>query len=252
MTAVSSFLHKNNIRNHPNQGITVCPVNDAASGIELSYALLEALSDKKTAWYLSGGSTPKGLYAKVAKEEQLEPGAVGMVDERFGQKWHPKSNELMMKDTGLLRYLQMRGVPFYPILENESREKTADDYDAKVREMTATYPLSIGILGIGTDGHTSSLAPNRKDFKNPMFDPSQKHLMVSHFDDPKSMYGERVGMTFLGLTMLDVLVLLVFGADKTEAIEAMFDDGPEEEIPARFFKRPEIAEKTLFITDQNV
>jgi hypothetical protein len=32
----------------------------------------------------------------------------------------------------------------------------------------------------------------------------------------------------------------------------MFTEGREEEIPARFFKRPEIAKKTLLITDQRI
>jgi hypothetical protein len=32
----------------------------------------------------------------------------------------------------------------------------------------------------------------------------------------------------------------------------MFVNGSEEEIPARYFKRPEIAIKTLLITDQQI
>jgi 6-phosphogluconolactonase/glucosamine-6-phosphate isomerase/deaminase len=42
----------------------------------------------------------------------------------------------------------------------------------------------------------------------------------------------------------------VFGEDKQRALDGLFEEGAEEEIPARFFKRHEIAEKTLFITDQ--
>ncbi len=176
-----------------------------------------------------------------------------MVDERFGKKFHGNSNEKMLRESGLLRYLEILDIPFYPILQNEqSRAKTAEIYDEKIRHLNATFHESVAILGIGVDGHTSSVAPNRSGFTNPMFDPAQSHLFVSEFNDPKSFYGARVGMTFLGLSMLDLLVVLVFGDDKKDALEAMFSDGSEEELPARFFKRQEIATKTLFITDQNV
>jgi len=40
--------------------------------------------------YLSGGSTPKELYKRFATAEQITPGAVGMVDERYGEKFHEK------------------------------------------------------------------------------------------------------------------------------------------------------------------
>jgi 6-phosphogluconolactonase/glucosamine-6-phosphate isomerase/deaminase len=77
----------------------------------------------------------------------------------------------------------------------------------------------------------------------------KKNLFVSEFDDPKSAYGERVGMTFLGLTMQDLLIVLVFGEDKKKALTSMFESGSEQDVPARFYTRPEIAEKTVIITD---
>lgn len=276
MIAIHSVLKKHSVRHHENQGITVASVADASVGIELAKTVLYEIVDSKTTLYLSGGRTPKALYEQFAQDEIIKPGAVGIVDERFGKKFHGNSNEKMIRETGLQRYLEILDIPFYPILgpceevrrskpvgneiaalssvarNNECREETAENYDEKVRHLNATFPQSVAILGIGADGHTSSIAPNRKEFKNPMFDPERSHLLVSEFNDPKSFYAERVGMTFLGLSMLDVLLVLVFGDDKAEPMEAMFEDGSEQEIPARFFKRPEIAAKTLFITDQKV
>ena len=51
--------------------------------------------------------------------------------------------------------------------------------------------------------------------------------------------------------MLDFLLVLVFGKDKREALRLVFKDGSEDDIPGRFYKRPEIAKKTLIITDQS-
>ena len=180
------------------------------------------------------------------------PGAVGLIDERYGPPLHSNSNQLMVRDTGFLRYLEIRDIPFYSVLVDKEREETADAYDEKVRELNAVFPKSVGLLGIGPDGHTSSIIPNRPDFHNPWFEADRKHLLVSEFNDPKSHYKERVGMTFLGLSMLDLLIIPVFGFTKQNALEQMFGDGSEKEIPARFFKRPDIAKKTLLITDQSV
>lgn len=249
--SIEDVLKKRNVLSHKNQRITVAAVPNSNTGIDLAKAILYAVVDKKIVLYLSGGSL-KSLYEMLAKEGEIIPGAVGLVDERYGEKFHPNSNEKMIQDTQFLRYLHLRNIPFYPVLQNKTRQDSAEEYDARFRELNNSYPKSIGLLGIGPDGHTSSLAPNRPDFTNPMFDPALKHLLVSEFNDPKSHYGERVGMTFLGLSMLDLLIVPVFGSSKQKALNLMFEDGPEVEIPARFFKRPEIAKKTLLITDQQI
>jgi 6-phosphogluconolactonase/glucosamine-6-phosphate isomerase/deaminase len=193
------------------------------------------------------------LYTSLASEERLRPGAVGLVDERFGKKLHPKSNEKMIQDTGLLRYFEILDIPFYPIIKGSlTRVEAAEQYDRDYRRLNSFFARHVGILGIGADGHISSIIPNRPDFKNPIFEKIQKNLLISEFDDPNSAYGQRIGMTFLGLSMLDVLFVLVFGPEKKNALIELFNEGSEELIPARFFKRPEIARKTLFITDQTI
>jgi len=190
---------------------------------------------------------------------------VGLVDERFGEKLHDNSNEKMIKETGLLRYFHLRDTPFYPILKGLSREETAQEYDQTVRKLNSIFPKSVALLGIGADGHTAGIAGDRGTvrkwgnkgdkgdiFKNPIFEKERQHLFVSDFNDEHGYFKERITMTFLGLSMIDLLIILAFGENKKEALDAMFEDGPESEIPARFFKRPDIAKKTLFITDQSI
>ena len=250
---IQKVLKEQHVLSHQNEGVTLVTVHDTNSGYALAKEILYALVDKKTALYLSGGSTPKALYEQLAKEGKLVPGAVGMVDERYGRKFHDKSNEKMITETDFIRYLKVAGVPFYPIIVgNQDREVASLRYDEQMRSWHAIFSQSIAILGLGVDGHTSTIAPNRNDFHNPFFDPEQQNLLVSDFDDATGSYGERVGMTFLGLSMQDVLLVLVFGKDKLHALQEVFTDGSEEDVPGRFFKRPEIAKKTLFITDQSL
>lgn len=252
MQQIQHILTAHNTHAHTNYGVTICVVPTMQEGITLTKEILYQLVNKRTVWYLSGGSQ-KTLYEYIAKEEVIIPGAVGLVDERYGEPFHDMSNEKTIRDTGLLRYLHMRDIPFYPIIQKDkTREEVAREYDERVRSLHAIYQQSVGLIGMGPDGHISSVIPNRHNFHNPWFDSSYKHLLVSEFNDTKSSYKERVGMTFLGLSMLDVLIVPAFGDSKKDALENIFTDGREEDLPARFFKRPEIAKKTVIVTDQMI
>ncbi len=282
---LQKILGGKNIRSHINEGVFICNVDGAPAGFFLAKDILYAIVDKTTVLYLSGGRTPKDLYESLSTETRLHPGGAALVDERFGKKLHEKSNERMLKDTGLLRYFDYNDIPFYPMLqghpggrspigshqerdsiaavypepveglqndENGGRSLIASQYDDQLRTLLATYQKHVAILGVGLDGHTAGIAGNRPDFTNPLFEPSRKSLLVSEFNDERGVFKERITMTFLGLSMMDFLLVLVFGEDKQKALDLMFSPGSEEEIPSRFFKRPEIAAKTLFITDQNI
>ena len=228
-------------------------VDSIDQGIERAKDVLYQQVDRKTALFLSGGKTPMPLYACLAKEQILKPASVGLIDERFGEVMHENSNEKMVKDSGLLHYLEKIDAKFFPILQaGLQREQTADKYDQTVRDLFFHMPKNIGILGIGTDGHIAGIVPNRKDFIDPLFAETKNHVFVSSFNDEKGIYKERISLTFAGLSLLDFMLVFVFGADKKQALTQMFTTGPLEDIPARFFNMSEASKKTLIITDQKV
>jgi len=248
----SELISQKNIHSHQNQGILLATFPTSAMGFSFVRELLYKILEKTTVLYLSGGRTPKQLYTELADDELLNPGAFALIDERYGPPMHPDSNEKMLRDTGLTQYAKFVAIPFYGILKDSvSREETADLYDQEVRRLFATYPKHVGILGIGLDGHTAGLPANPALWEAGVTEHSKTN-MVTEYNDAEGFYKERVTMTFNGLSMLDFLIVLVFGEDKRKALELTFSEGKEEEIPARFFKRPEIATKTIFITDQTV
>lgn len=244
-------------------------VSDATQGFDVAKDMLYQVCDKKTALFLSGGRTPKEFYKLLTDEEKLEAGAVGLVDERYGEKWHENSNEQMIRESGLTGYLSYKKTPFYPILQSViaseakqshhigiatapsaprndiSIDEATQQYDETLRFLFNGFTQSIGILGIGLDGHTAGIPINTS------LDANDQSFMTSFLDFPGPQK-QRISMNFKGLAMLDLLIVLVFGDDKKQALEKMMEEGTEQEIPARFFKRPEIAQKTVVITDQRV
>lgn len=235
------------------EGVSLLIMENPEEGLDKVRDILYQAVDGKTSLFLSGGSTPEPLYKKLAEEKELKAGAVGMVDERFGEPFHPRSNEAMMQSTGLLAYLETQNTRFYPVLQaGKNQEEVTLDYDQTARSLLLNFPRSVAVLGIGDDGHTAGIAPDRKDFQNPIFKETEKHLFVSGFDDPTGSFKERVTLTFEALERMDVLLILTFGEKKKEALQKMFLAGPIEEIPSRFYLRPNIAPKTLLITDQKI
>lgn len=233
------------------ENVCIYEVSGPIQGVKIAKSILYKVVDIETVLFLSGGRTPKDLYTVLSQEKLLRVGAVGLVDERFGSPLHEQSNELMIQNTGFLDFLKQKDIPFYPILQDrKSREDVAKEYDDAVRNLQKSFSKRVAILGIGGDGHTAGIAPNRSDFENSIF--SKSNLLVSEFDDPRGIFKQRVTMTFEALSQMDLLIVLVFGEDKGKALQMMFKEGSFEEVPARFLKSKGIAEKVLLITDQRV
>lgn len=221
-------------------------VKNPQEGVEVCKKLLYEEVAKNTILFLSGGSTPKALYQILAKEERLNPGAVAMVDERYGEKLHENSNQKMIQDTGLIRYLSKQNIRFYPILENKLMEETAKDYDETVRYLFNYFPKSVAILGVGADGHTAGIPAIEKISEKIAND---KSSLISFYNAPESFYNERITLTFLGLAKFDQPIVLVFGEEKKKALQLMLKSGSIAEIPSRLLTQKEISDKVILITD---
>lgn len=229
------------------QKIEIIRVKNKEEGFDICKNLLYKNISKSSALFLSGGSTPKPLYEDLVKKQKLNIGAVALVDERFGKKLHENSNEKMIRDTGLVSYIE-KHARFYPILENKNIKDSAKDYDETVRFLFNYFRKSIGILGIGIDGHIAGIPAGIHNSKFRM----QNSELVTSFDNFPGKHKERISLTFLGLSKLDLIIILVFGKEKKKALREMFKQDSMEEIPARFFLRKEIAGKTILITDQGL
>ncbi|KKP81209.1 MAG: hypothetical protein UR81_C0004G0011 [Candidatus Levybacteria bacterium GW2011_GWB1_35_5] len=220
----------------------IIKVKNADSAIDKAKSLLYKYCNSQTALFLSGGSTPKALYQTFSKEQKLKVRAVALVDERFGLPMHRDSNEKMISDTGLFDYFKSLKISIETILNGKDIENARKDYEEKIENLFNNFKLKIAILGIGENGHTAGIPAgfnNSKDF-------------VVKIDNFPSKFKKRITLTFTALEKMDKLIVLVFGDSKKWALEEMFNNGPIEEIPARFYLKKEVSEKTILITDQNI
>ncbi len=222
-------------------------VSSDLAGFELAKNKIYEIVDRKTVLFLSGGKTPAPLYRKFAKEKIIKPGAVAIVDERWGEPMHKNSNEKMIKDIGFLDYLHSINTPFYSVLKNrKSREKSAEEYDELVRYLLKWFPKSIAVLGLGSDGHIAGLPAGNEKLK------TKNEKLVEDFDDFPGDLKERISLTFNALSQIDHIFLLVFGNDKKKGLKLLFSEGEREEVPAIFLRTSSISERTLLITDQKL
>lgn len=198
--------------------------------------LVKKVADQETLLLLSGGSSPDLLYNLLAEDKTLKVGAVALIDERYGEYMHDKSNEKMISDSGLVSYLNNEGVPFYGILSNLSLKETAEQYDIKLRELLNKFPKKLAIMGIGADSHTAGIKPGLK------YDHTK---IVTDFEDKEGPFGKRVTMTFEGLARIDQFILLVFGDNKKEALQNIFKKDSQQDFPAAFY-RIEAKNVTIF------
>jgi 6-phosphogluconolactonase len=250
-----SLLGLNHFKNK--EDILIVEAATAQKANEIVAEILNKYSDMKTSLFLSGGSTPKKLYELFADKKTLKAGAVGQVDERYGEKLHRNSNELMIKNTGLLDYFDSQNVRFYPILTDKTIEDASKDYDESLRFIFKYFPKNVAIMGLGGDGHTAGIPAVSEVSRRMMEDQSS---LVSYYEAEK--YGQRITMNFNAISVLDLIIVLVLGQEKREILAQMFKFDPSvdagqgereiEEFPAKFYLKPEIARKCILITDQIV
>lgn len=234
------------------KGLSIFNVENPQKGTLLANSILSRTVDKKTGLFLSGGSTPKSLYELLTKKRFFF-GAVAMVDERFGKKMHKNSNEKMIGETGLLSYLEEKKIPFYSILRLRSKGALdlTKDYNKKVKNLLEKFSKNIAIVGIGEDGHTAGIPARTQNSSIRQAQDKTQNYVTDVYDFPGE-FRERITLTFKALSQMDLLIILAFGEGKKGALKKMFEKGPLEEIPARFYTLPGIAKKTILITDQTV
>jgi 6-phosphogluconolactonase len=174
---------------------------------------LEAQGDASLV--VSGGSTPHAcLEALAGRDLDWSSMHVALSDERWVPPTHDDSNERMVRET--LLEGRAAGAALLPMYaEGTTAEARAAEIDEEIRSLP--FPFAAVLLGMGADGHFASLFPDADGLEEGL-DPDSVVLCtaVSTAASPHP----RLSLTMSALSRTDEIVLLIFGEEKRETLNA--------------------------------
>lgn len=203
----------------------------AAAAAEIATALASAARARGHAsLVLSGGSTPRGVYAALANGDGLPTPVpwrqvhVFWGDERHVPPDHPDSNYRMAHEA-LLRHVDVRGDHVHRIAaELADATAVAADYAREIRavgEADAFPRFDVVLLGLGADGHVASLFPGSTALA------ARTTLVEATFVAAQNAY--RITMTLPLLNAAHAVIGIVAGAGKAAAVRDVLQ--PRSETP---------------------
>lgn len=174
---------------------------------------------------LSGGNTPRELYARLAKSDltsRVNWEAVHLFwgDERCVPPDHADSNYRMVKES--------LGVPIpaqniHRIKGEIAPDKAAAQYENELLSFFGNAPrFDLILLGLGDDGHTASLFP----FSPALQERTRWAVAVSHETPPPPLVS-RVTLTPGTINAARQVVFLISGAGKAKRLAEIFH-GPSQ------------------------
>lgn len=180
----------------------------------------EAISKRgRFAVALSGGSTPKAIYERLAKQAHaLDWSKVWLFwsDERCVPPHDPKSNYRMAMEAGLKGLpIPMRQIVRMP---GELEPRAAAE---KYEQQLEGHALDLVMLGVGEDGHTASLFPGTTALE------LQKPLVAANYVE--AVKGWRLTLTFRAINESRQAVVYAFGKGKAEVVREVLQT---ESLPA--------------------
>jgi 6-phosphogluconolactonase len=177
---------------------------------------------------LTGGSTPRGAYQRVAGMRiNWSATTLWWGDERCVPPDDERSNY------GMAKMALLDAIPEAPPVAHRIKGElgpaaAADDYEAELRaEFGDQVPaLDLVLLGLGPDGHVASLFPGRPELAE------TRRRAVGVEEAGVEPYVPRVSLTLPVINAAAEVVFLVAGAAKAEAVARAFGDAPDPDTPA--------------------
>jgi 6-phosphogluconolactonase len=189
---------------------------------------------------LSGGSTPKVLYALLAEHPSLRNSLlwdkmkVFFGDERHVGPGHADSNFQMASDAMLCK-APLRPEQIHRIKgEYPDTAQAAGEYEVTIQREFALkggeFPrFDLVLLGMGSEGHTLSLFPGTKALHE------TQRIVTRNWVG--KLYTERVTLTAPAANNAANIIFMIAGADKACALKAVLE-GPHEpeQLPAQMIQ----------------
>lgn len=216
---------------------------------DLAKALAEAVSgdiaaaiarEGRAAIAVSGGSTPARFFAVLGKRKDIDWDRVivTLVDERWVDDTHPRSNAMLVNE----KLLQGPAATahFVPLYSGGAVPDAAAIARTEARLMSLPAQFAAVILGMGNDGHTASFFPGGDHLAAALTGAGP----VVAIEAPGA--GEpRITFTLPRLLHAAALYLHIEGEEKAAVLQEALGQGPVEDMPVRAVLRQ--AEKPVTV-----
>ena len=186
--------------------------------------------DGQAVLMVSGGSSPAPAYKYLANLEfPWHKVSIAMVDERWVDLAHEKSNEAFIKSTLLQGHAA--AAHFVP-MKNTSSSAVEGQVECD-RTYSVLKNADITILGMGPDGHTASLFPHADGLQNGL--ETEQHVCAINAieSDVTGSITERMSLTLSRIASSREVVLLISGEEKRAVYEAAKEEGSVYDVPLR-------------------
>jgi 6-phosphogluconolactonase len=172
---------------------------------------------------LSGGSTPKAMFALLADEPYRTAIHWARVylfwgDERCVPPEHADSNYRMTQEA-LLAHVAVPPGNVFRIAGEQDPAQAAQEYSAQLRQFFQTDALprfDLVFLGMGADGHTASLFPGTTALHA-----APDAIAVENYVE--KLHTHRLTLTAAAINHARAIVFLVSGADKAATLQAVLE-----------------------------
>ncbi len=203
-----------------------------ALGQSLATALSQGIeTDGRSVLLVSGGSSPAPAYKYLSGIDlnwaQID---VAMVDERWVDSDHEKSNEAFIKQTLLQDKAQNAN---FVVMKNNADTAQTGQAECELSYQKLKSQFEVTILGMGSDGHTASLFPHADGLANALQTSDTTAAINAIESNVTGKITERMTLSLAGILRSKVIKLLISGEEKLAVYKQALAGEDVAEMPLR-------------------
>ncbi len=199
---------------------------------DIEKRLIEGIEqDGRAVFMVSGGSSPAPAYKKLSNLAlNWRKIDVAMVDERWVDKEHDKSNETFIKNT----LLQNKACDAnFITMKNTQLDAHQGQPICEQKYQSLKQNFDVTILGMGPDGHTASLFPHAQGLSDALTTSDLVSAIDAIKSDVTGDITQRMTLSLTAILHSKVIKLLISGEEKLAVYKEALKPGKVEDMPLR-------------------